>query len=212
MPSKNRVAGVAVEISEKIPELGYTVDEIVGPVEIEDEDGENIVENKYYVHAEKGNTYFYVHLTDRYKFCQIVYPYNIASLIGQRLSESEIQHFTDLAENNEEEQTSEVVAGTEIIEQTPIEKLWEAKFNLAMYSSMPSVNYSERTSQNGFTLEFQTTRGIFPYTESLSLRNLDERVESVLIAGDRGARYAESAFFVEKEDRDIYEYELSTHF
>lgn len=215
MPTKDRVEAVVIEISEKIESLGYDVAEIIGPIEQENE-GDETEESVYYITAQGGNIRFYITFSDEYKFGNVVYPFNIAAHLARQLDWDETEavveeqpNWDDISEDEMNELQKQ--AGRRIIENTAIEDLLVAKFNLSAYASTAIVDYRQSLAENDFPVQFQCSRAVFPYTEHISLRKLDDRIVPVLIAGERGRRYVESSFLVEKEGQPD-EYTLIAQF
>jgi len=210
MPTKEETADAADEIANKCKRLGFGDIIQEGPIEIEEED---TTIHRHYVYAKKVNNVFYFQLTDKYEFGNVVYSYSVAKSIASQLDDDEVR---ELADRDSEDDITESVlkkAGVQIIEQTPRGSLIMPKFNLSAYATTALVNYKEETTENGFPERFQCVRGIFPYDGDMSLRELDDRVETTLTAGDRGARYVESALFLDRgEENEPSEYVISPQF
>jgi len=210
MPAKEQTAKAADEITSKLNRLGFDEISREGPIEIEHDDS---TVHQYFVYANKLNTVFYFQLLDEYEFGTIVYSYSVASTIAGQLSDEEVQELTGQDPEQELEKPLHREAGIQMIEQTPQESLIRPKFNLAAYATTALVNYREETTENGFPARFQCVRAVFPYDGNMSLRELDNRVETTLTAGDRGARYVESALIVDKgENKEPSEYVLRAQF
>lgn len=209
MPSKEQTAEAAEDIAEKLSRLGFGEISHEGPIEIED-DGSTV--HQHYIYANKNNSVFYFQLLDKFEFGRVVYSYDIARTIGKQLSDEEIRELVDVDSDKEIELELITDAGVQIIEQTPSGPLNMARFNIAAYATTALVDYREGTTVNGFPSQFQCTRGIFPYNGNMTLRNLDDRVETTLTAGDRGARYVGSALLVDKDQEDPSDYVVVPQF
>jgi hypothetical protein len=210
MPTKERTAEAAEEIADKLDRLGFSEITQEGPIEIQDEDS---VSHQHFIYANKQNTVFYFQLMDEYEFANVVYSYNVAKSIGSQLEDDEVQQLAGQGTEDEIDEDILEEAGVQIIEQTPKEALVMSKFNLAAYATTALVNYKEKVTENGFPARFQCIRSVFPYDGDMSLRELDDRVETTLTAGDRGARYVESALFIERgEEQDPSDYIVSPQF
>ena len=210
MPTEKETADAADEIADKLERLGFGDIRQEGPIEIEDKDS---TVHQHFVYANKVNNIFYFRLLDKYEFASVVYSYSVAKSIGSQLDEDEVRELADIESKDEIGENAVRVAGGQIIEQTPRESLIMARFNLAAYATTALVNYKEQTTENGFPEHFQCVRGVFPYDGNMSLRELDDRIETTLTAGDRGARYVESSLFVKKrEEREPQEYVISPQF
>ncbi len=210
MPSKKETADAADEIVDKLERLGFGEVREEGPIEFEQED---TVINQYFVFANKSNTVFYFRLLDKYEFANIVYSHSIAKSIAAQLDDDEIRELTDRDSEDDIGEDELMQAGVQVINQTPKESLVVAKFNLAAYATTALVSYKEETTEKGFPERFQCVRGVFPYDGNMSLRELDTRIETTLTAGDRGARYVESALFLDKGDEEKpSEYVISPQF
>jgi hypothetical protein len=210
MPTTKQTAEAAAEISYKLQKLGFDDIEQQGPYDVSVDDSNA---NEYYVYAQKLNSIFYIRLIDEFEFGVVVYPFNIALAIGNQLSTEEIEDLLDVDINGDPEQNITEEAGRKIIEQTPIDSIWRAKFYLSAYANTPMVSYREETADNDFPLKYQCVRSVFPYDGEMTLRELDDRVETTLTAGIRGARYVRSSFIIEKKDGEHpSEYVLSPQF
>jgi len=200
MPPNEEVENAAENICDMVTRLGFEFEDMVVSEGKEDKN------KNYYIYANKGGEKFYIILPTAYDFGEIVYPFNIAMTIGSLLSDEEIN---DLV--SEEVEYPQERAGEILIEQTPINRILRAKFSIAAYSSTSLVSYSENTAENGFPTEYECRRGIFPYTEGFSIRELDDRIESAIIAGKNGARYVRNGLFIDKDNKqDPTEYRLFT--
>ena len=219
MPTKNRLEAATVELSEKIERLGYDVNDVIGPIELESDNSDSNSEDEslvYYITVE-GNSRFYIELNTNFEFGQISYPYSVARFVGRQLNSTEIEEITGESpewDDSDNEEIEDIItkAGTMVISNTPRESLWLGKFNLSAYASTALVKYNVTNSQDGFPLDFKCSKGVFPYDNAPSLKQLDNGIEPVVIAGERGRRYAESAFIIDKEFDSPDNYELSVQF
>lgn len=215
MPTEKRIAGAAYEISETLKALAYDVGDLVGPIKLENEDSE--VEQKiFYITAEGSHGAFYIAFSDQYDFANVVYPYNIATSMSDLLTAEEIESIIGVSPDwdkidNDYKRDLLEKAGLSVIENTPIEALRLPQFHLSAYGSTAIVSYTDAPAENGFPREFQCKLSIFPYTENTTLRELDYRVDPVLIAGERARRYVESSFYIDKEGEPS-DYELRALF
>jgi hypothetical protein len=200
MPPHEEVEDAVEDVSDMVTRLGFELDHVDEPND-EQQDNEN-----YYIYANKSGEHFYIILTTAYEFGEVVYAFNIAASIGNLLSEEEIDKLVDDDVEYPRERAGEV-----LIEQTPIARILRAKFSISAYSSNSLVNYSENTAENGFPIKYECRRGIFPYTDGFSIRKLDDRIESTITAGKRGARYVNNGLFIDKNNKeDPTEFELYT--
>ena len=207
-----------IEIAEQLEKLGYRVDETRGPINPE---GESIPEEEiqdterfqYYLIARAGEKVFYILFDNQKSYATVVYPFDVLRHLGQRLSKEEVEAILDEKidwDDVEDDGTALLhsqAAGV-VIENTPPEVFPQPAFNLSIYASSAFVDYRQTRTERGFPREFQSAQGIFPYTERMSLSQLDNRVHPVIIAGERGSRYVEYSFIIDKEDKHPQDYEF----
>lgn len=214
MPTEQRVQGTVVEISQKLENLGYTNLEVVDPSGVDEseeknEDNEEDPNPVFYIFAETPRANFYIAITTGANYGKIVYPYQISNHIGEQLEDDDVDYLVSEQEyefeDDEDRELMKKVAGEQVIEQTPIEDLWHAKFNLSAYATTALAEYEETLGENGFPIQFKCQKGILPYEDDFSLRTLDNSINAVLIAGNRGRRYIEASLYVDDEgDPDEY--------
>lgn len=222
MPTRSRVQGSVVELSEVISDLGYEVGDFVGPI---GENGEEVAEEeisdeedyRYYLTGDAQGSKFFITFSTGTDYASVVYPMDIRRHLTGYLDESEIEaiiedeiNWDDLTE--EEKQNINYNAVQNIIENTDPSEYLPSAFTLSAYASTALVSYRQTTTSNGFPVEFQCDQGIFPYTEQLTLQSVDNRIQPVLTAGERGRRYVEYSFRVDKENKDPSEYEFRAMF
>lgn len=221
MPSEAHVETVLSDIKRKLKELGDEVHEIHGPIRtseleeveaaVEDEEG------RYYLSATTPNdSVYYVAASTEWKYCAVVYPYQITNHIGRQLDRDEITGVLGDDINQEELEQGEIEkyrleAAEHILENTPTEVCWDAKFALLAYASSAEVSYRVEENENGVPMYFQTSRNIFPYTNLPSPRSLNDRIVSVINMGRRGKGFVETTFVVNR-DGDPGEWELEVRF
>lgn len=219
MPTKQRVRGAIVEVSERISDLGYETHELVGPVNSEgeeisaDEVDEVSDEVRYYLTGSANGANFYILFSPSREYTTIVYPMNVLGYLGRQLDEDEVNSIIDEdieweELNSQSEDQARNSAAERIIDNTDPGHFHRAAFNLSTYASTSLVDYQQITTENGFPAEFQCVRGMFPYSEQISMARLEDRIYPVVIAGERGRRYAEYSFRIDKEDKIPQEYEF----
>jgi hypothetical protein len=231
MPTEQQIEVVIGELLEIVDQLGYDSGDVIGPLyepdaeddEDEEEIGEaskteesHIEETLYYLTASGKVGSFYIAFSTEYKYASVNYPLSIGLNIGSRLEPDEVLELSESSadwDDLEETEKDDLYesAGITIIENTPIESIWHPKFNISAYASTALVSYEETLTENGFPYQFRCNRGMFPYTEELTLKSIDDRISSVMIAGNRGKRYVDSSFVVD-DSGDIDEYELIPQF
>lgn len=217
MPTRERVRGAIVEVSELLAELGWEPREVIGPV---DESGEDIGANdldpdseraQYFLVASAHRANFYVQLPLDSPFASIVYPLNVLNVLGSRLSGEEIESILDVTWDDLDEERREgaqVEAAHRILSNSDPDEIRAGAFALSTYASTALVEYQHRTTEAGFPAEFHCVRALFPYTENLTLAQLDRRITPVIIAGERGRRYVEYSFDIDREDKEPPEFEF----
>jgi len=218
MPTDDRIRSAMIEVAEQLEKLGYKIDESRGPVSSEgefipEEEIENTERIQYYLIARAGEKFFYILFDSQKSYATVVYPFNVLKHLGQRLSNEEVEAILDEEidwEDLEDGSSSRLhtQAADAVIENTPPEVFHQPAFNLSIYASSAVVDYRQTRMERGFPREFQSARGIFPYTERMTLSKLDDRVDPVIIAGERGRRYVEYSFIIDKEDKDPQNYEF----
>lgn len=197
MPTKQRLQGTVVEISQKLEKLGYEDFEVIEP----GEESESNSEAVYYIFVEAAIGNFYIVLSTEQMYGRIVYPYDIGRHIGEALEKEEAKELAketgkiDTVENVDDSDLRSL-AGIKVINQTPIDGLWRGKFNISAHGSTSLVSYREELTENGFVNRFKSVKGFLPFEDDFSLRTLDDRIDAVLIAGNRGRRYVESSLYI----------------
>lgn len=221
MPTRDRVRGTLVETSEQLSQIGYEAEEIVGPVnsdgeeipldEVEERPDEDV---RYYIIGSSETVSFYILYQLDKNFAMIVYPMNVFSHLSSYLNEEEVETILEesidwdgISPQRKENINRKAIQ--KIVEQTDPLKYHRAAFNLSVYASTALVDYNQMTTDEGFPIEFQCVRGMFPYTEQISMSRIDDRVHPVLIAGERGRRYIEYSFRIDKEDKNPKEYKFA---
>lgn len=222
MPSNDRTRSVVIELSERLVDLGFEITDLVGPLdsrgeEADFENGDEDTGLHYYLLAEGSRGRFYIAVgTDR-KYGEIVYQMDVIKHLSNYLDESEVDsvldsdHEWDDLEETESEQI-EKEAVVQILSNSDPYILHNASFNLSAYASTSVVNYHSNTVNEYFPAKYQCVRSIFPYSEHMTLKEVDDRVEPVLIAGERGRRYVEHSFHIRSVDEEEGEYEFSIAF
>lgn len=222
MPTRSRVQGAVVELSEIISDLGYDVGDFVGPI---DENGEEIAEEevseegdyRYYLTGDAQGSKFFITFNTGADYASVVYPMDVRRHLSAYLDESELDVLLEeqIDWNNlteEERQNANFKGVQKIIENTDPSEYLHSAFTLSAYASTALVSYRQTTTSDGFPVEFQCSLGIFPYTEQLTLQSVDNRIQPVLTAGERGRRYVEYSFRIDKENKDPSEYEFRSIF
>ena len=218
MPTDQRIQSAIIEIAEQLDQIGYEIDDTRGPV---DAAGEAIPEDEvdeaerfqYYLIAGTSGTFFYILFDSQGRHATVVYPFDVLRHLGQGLSDEEVEAILDQSIEWNDLQGSEAdllysQAAETIIGNTPPKVFDQPAFNLSIYASSAIVDYRQTQTETGFPREFQSARVIFPYTEHMSLSQLNERVNTVIIAGERGRRYVEYAFAIDTEDKQPQNYEF----
>lgn len=223
MPTDERLRGVLVELAETLEELGYEIDEILGPVS---NDGEEVDEDtvdsdtvlNYFIMGAASGSRFYIVLGSNRKYGEVVYPFDVRKQLATNIQERHVDKILGKThEWGEFESDGEGVklrhdAIDKVIENTrPVVKR-RATFNLSAYASTAVVDHRQGFSDGQFPVQFQCLRAIFPFSEQISLKHLDDTVHPVLIAGERGRRYVESAFTIADDTTDSGKYEVQLLF
>lgn len=219
MPTDERVQAAVIEISEQLTAIGAEVDDAFGPANL---DGEEVPQEEieeldeqlqYYLSGNLNGNYFYLTFPLEYDYAVIVYPMDVLKYLGLQLSNEEIEQVVE--ESIEWEELSPEVkdqvyasAGSVIAENTDQVEFQRGSFELSIYGSNPLVSYRERVTENGFPAEFQCVRGLFPYTESVSASELDNRLTSVVNTGNQARRYVHYSFSIDKDNKQPSEYEI----
>ncbi|WP_423997370.1 hypothetical protein [Halorubrum trapanicum] len=219
MPTKQRVRSAIVEITEALTSIGYETNDLIGPV---NEKGEQIPEGEveetdevvqYYLTGETSRSNFYLRFSLDQQYAVAVYPMNVLRHLGSYLDRDEaeaiIDEPLDWAEMNEQEEDMMIQTAAErVVENTDPANFHQAAFNLSAYASTSLVDYRQTTTDDGFPKEMQCVRGIFPYTEHITLEQIDSRIHPVIVAGERGRRYIEYSFRIDKENKSPEDYEF----
>jgi len=220
MPTNQRVRSAIVGVSEGLADLGYEVIDLVGPINSE---GQEISEEElegeeagvqYYLTGQSRHVNFYITFNLDNRYAVAVYPMNVLRHLGSYLDRDEIDRLLDRSidwEDIDEQERDRMAmdAAEQAVENTDPAQYHMAAFNLSAYASTSLVDYRQITTDNGFPTEFQCVRGLFPYTEHMTIKRLDDRVQPIIIAGERGRRYMEYSFRLEKEDKSPEEYEFA---
>lgn len=224
MPTRSRIQGSVVELSEIIPELGYEVSDFIGPIGPEGEElAEDEIEDdgdthyRYYLLGDAGESRFYISFNTESEYASIVYPMNILRHLASYLDETEVEAILDNSikwDNLNEERKQDLYfeAVEKIIDNTEPAEYHRPAFTLSAYASTSLVSYRQTTISEGFPTEIQCDRGIFPYSEQLTLQYVDDHIQPVLIAGERGRRYVEYSFRIDKEDKEPPAYKFTSVF
>lgn len=216
MPTERRVESAIITISEMLEELKYEVQETLGPEKIEAEKNSNIESSTlvYYLVARARDSTFYITFRTDTKIANIVYQMDVLSHLTQYLDRKEVATIIEDDPNWDEippEQERELYldAIREIIQNTDQSKIHRPAFTLSAHSSTSFVDFLAERAENGFPVQFQCTRAMFPYSGELSIQAIDDRVYPVIVAGRRGRRYVEHSFRIEKEGLEPTEYEFA---
>lgn len=219
MPTDQRIHSAIIDITEGLSDIGYNVTDLIGPI---NNDGEEIPEEEvnteesdvvYYLTAETSHANFYIRFTSSDQYAVVVYPMNVLRHLGSYLNKDELAELLDRSIdwdviNDGDRNMLFEDAAKKIVDNTDPVKYHTAAFNLSAYASTSLVNYRQITTENGFPTEFQCARALFPYTEHMTIRRIDDRVQPTIISGERGRRYMEYSFHIDKEDRSPKEYEF----
>lgn len=224
MPTEKRILAALSDIEETLEQLDHNVEDILGPYErgevgdgevkaddegeIEDEtatEGDEHTEELYFLLAESGNDRYYIAASTERQFMTIVYPYYITSYLADQVPEDQYEDVLDIEFDAEDATEQELEGyreqvGEQIIQNTPIESCWNARFYLSAYASTSDVSYHTEEAENGFPAAFQTTNTIYPYSDLPELGELHTRILSALNMGKRGKRYVESSLYVDESD------------
>lgn len=223
MPSGKRVESKVIEVGETLENIGYEINEFIGPTNSEgdsvdpeqDEDSEEEDDLLYYLTCSLEGAEFYIAFPTNRKTASIVYPMDVLAYLGSQLSENEIETLADESINwgslsPEEKEEYEILASKTVINQTDPENYIIPAYNLSACVSTSLIDYRQTITEDGFPTRFQCLRLMFPYTEQVTMKSLEDRIMPVIVAGNRGKRYIEYAFQFEKEDRDPQEYEFNS--
>lgn len=220
MLSPQKVEAKLFEVSENLESLGYEIRDVVGPnnkagESIDPEEVENIkdMEVVYYLSCELQQAEFYIAFSTNRKTASIIYPMDVLAYLGSRLSENEVESVVDEQINwenlsSENEREYRVSASKTIVEQTDPEDYAYPAYNLSAYASTSLIDYRQTTTKDGFPTEYQCLRLMFPYTEQITMKSVEDRIMPVIVAGNRGKRYMDYSFRFETENRDPEEYKF----
>lgn len=218
MPTDNRIQSALIEVAEQLDRLGYMIEETRGPLNMKGDvvAGDEIEDTdrfQYYLIARGNEEVFYILFDNKRDHAVVVYLFDVLSSLGQKLNDEEVKailddpvDWDDLSDDEIEILHSRAVE--EVIENTSPNPFHHAAFNLSVYASSAIVDYKQTRTESGLPREFQSTRAMFPYTDHMSLSELNDRVGSVIIAGERGRRYVEHAFLIDKEEKQPQDYEF----
>lgn len=198
MPTSQQIEVVLDEISELLISVGEEVDEIQGPIQMEENGG-----SAYYLFAESEGSRFYISASTEAYMMGITYPYNISKHVGRLLERNQIENIlekedvidgkTSFEEITEEElQLVAGKAGEKIISNTKNGIISEARFNIAAYGSSDLVDLRF----DGRCDQFRTIRTLYPYETGPTLENVHTRVMSAISMGKRARRYIETSFSI----------------
>lgn len=219
MPTNQRVRSAIIDVSEGLADIGYEVIDLVGPISEGKEISEEELEGEesgvqYYLTGQARHAHFYIVFELDKRYAVIVYPMNVLRHLGSYLDRDEMGELLDRSvdwEDLDDQQEDSVArdAAEQVVENTEPIQYHRAAFNLSAYASTSLVDYRQMTTENGFPTEFQCARGLFPYTEHMTIKRLNDRVQPVIIAGERGRRYIEYSFHIDKEEKSPDEYEFA---
>jgi len=223
MPTNQRVQSAIVDLSEGLSAIGYETKDVIGPVNpngepIPEEEIEEIQEDvQYYLTAETSRSSFYIRFDLDSEYAIVVYPMSVLGHIGSYLNKDEVEALVgesiDWGETNDQEEDMITKRAAElVVENADKSQYHTAAFNLSVYASTSVVDYRQTTTDSGFPVEFQCLRAIFPYSENMTMERIDNRVHPVIIAGERGRRYVEYAFRINKDNKSPEEYEFESIF
>lgn len=222
MPTEKRLRSAITEISEKIELIGYEVNEVIGPLNSDDkkigreEFEENIQEDvHYYLTAGIEKISFYIQFRLDREFAMIVYPLDVfrqlSILIDNKETEAILTQAYDWDKlGAKEKEQLHIKAINKITQNTNSEQFLEAAFNLTIYASSENVQYKQNTTDDGFPVKYQCVRPLFPYTEQMTISHIDNRIFPVINAGERGKRYIQYIFRLDKENKQPQEYEIKS--
>jgi len=207
--TSERIEAKVVEIIDQLEALGDDVIE-TSKSESETEDGRD----QFYVIAESDRSQYYFAFQTGYAFATIVYPLHPPDHIAGYCDESEVEALLNEAGNDETEFEDEAArdraAGKQIIDQTPERIAGPLRHELSAYGSTSLVKYRAYPEDtHKFPYNVQCTRNVFPFDERNSLREINDRIDSVMIAGSRARRFLNAQILVDKEDKSPNEYQLT---
>ena len=210
MPSDQRVQAQLVEIQELLPGLGYSIEDITGPTgpqggalterDLEEDD----VEAVYSITARARGPVFSINLSTSSPYASVTYRLNTIDHLSDHLTETQV---SELLQDNvswdkiSEERKIELrrEALERVLNNTDPREWVGGAFNLSVYASGWRVKYDQEVNSNGFPLMYRCAKAFFPYSEEITLRRLDEAIDPVIIAGERGLRYLDSSFYIDTE-------------
>lgn len=222
MPSPEKVEAKLFEVSETLESLGYEITDVVGPNNkqgepIDPEEYENIGDTEvvYYLSCQLQRAEFYIAFSSNRETASIIYPMDVLAYLGSRLSENEVESIVDEQINweslsPEDERKNRVLASKTIVEQTDPEDYAQPAYNLSAYASTSLIDYRQNTTEEGFPTEYQCIRLMFPYTEQITMKSVEDRIMPVIVAGNRGKRYMNYSFRFETKDRKPEEYRFKS--
>ena len=214
MPTERRIEATIVALSEVLEQIGYQIEETTEPRALDNENGDfDSAEKIYYLIINARQSQFYITFRTDLNYCSIVYPMDIMKHLSLYLDDEEVDlimnvdsKWQNLNDKQKEELYTEAII--KIVNNTDKSRIREASFDLFKYASSPMIELLFERDENGFPLLFQCNRGIFPYTQELSMKEVDDRVFPVLVAGRKGRKFVEHSYRIKKEDREPDEYEF----
>lgn len=187
MPTDERIAAGATELTAKYERLGYEVEGFVGPDDRPDAE-------EFYLYV-TGGVNLYVTLDADDAVGSLTYPYSVARAVGNRLTDDEREAVAAVADTA----TDPAAVGGALAERASPALAHEFRFRLAQAATGPAVNVACDRTDDGFPLRFRAYRSLLPYDDSFGLRTLDDRTETLRAAGDGGSRFVRAALAVETD-------------
>lgn len=198
MVSERQLQASLIQIVEALSDLGDVVTDTLEPDDLETD------EEQYYILAESDGSNYYIATTVDANHATVVYPLNTARALGERLKQEEQETILSSISDEipEDEGHQHEAVGNYILDRTPKETSAMARFNIAAFGTTSNANI--RMDPEGDITRFpsyiQCTRNLFPFTEKISMRELNDRVMSVIISGKNAKRYFNSSVHITPED------------
>ncbi len=206
MPTENQLEAAAVTLADRLVRLGYEVEETRGPSE-QTTDGETTV--TYHLFANKSDSSFYIRFDSQSRYGVVVYPFNVAASIGSRVEPDDMASILGENEVDPADTRTQERVGTAIIERTPSELIEQPAYQLLQTISAPMVTVRSEKTDGGFPILFSSMRGIFPYEDTVPIRELNDRIETAITAGRKGRLYVNRRLTVDQSGTPA-EYTLTT--